>query len=81
MLRGSLMARSLLIQDAAAVLGVCRRTVYYWIHDGKLRTVKTRGGTRRVTTESIAEVLRARRVKSRAAAVSGTGLFEIFRAL
>jgi excisionase family DNA binding protein len=46
------MARSLLIGDAAEILGVCRRTVYYWIRDGRLRTVTTIGGSKRVTVDS-----------------------------
>jgi len=36
------MAQSLLIDQAAARLGVSRRTVYYWIREGRLRTVSTR---------------------------------------
>lgn len=52
--------RSLLINDAASVLGVSRRTVYYRIRDGKLETVRTRGGSQRVLTASIERLLRER---------------------
>ncbi len=49
---------SLLISDAAAALGVCRRTVYYRIRDGRLQTIRTRCGSQRVLISSI-EALRA----------------------
>lgn len=49
--------RSVLIEDAAVLLGVSRRTVYYWIRDGRLETVRTRGGSQRVLMQSIASVL------------------------
>jgi excisionase family DNA binding protein len=47
------MPRSLLVAHAAALLGVSRRTIYYRIRDGKLRTVRTPGGSQRVLMESI----------------------------
>lgn len=50
-------SRSLLIDDAAAVLGVSRRTVYYRIRDGRLQTVRTRCGSQRVLWSSIERVL------------------------
>ena len=45
--------RSLLILEAARRLGVSRRTVYYRIRDGLLRTIRTRGGSQRVLVSSI----------------------------
>jgi len=46
--------RSVLIDQAAAELGVSRRTIYYWIESGKLQTVRTiSGGSQRVLTDSI----------------------------
>jgi excisionase family DNA binding protein len=66
------MVRSLLIDQAAELLGVSRRTVYYWIRDGRLRTVRTRSVSKRVTLDSIEEALRERRVKARGAAASDT---------
>jgi excisionase family DNA binding protein len=51
-------ARSLLIDDAAQLLGVSRRTVYYRIREGKLRTVRTRCGSQRVLVSSIEALLR-----------------------
>jgi excisionase family DNA binding protein len=50
--------RTLLIDDAAAALGVSRRTVYYRIRDGRLRTVRTRCGSQRVLVSSIEALLR-----------------------
>jgi excisionase family DNA binding protein len=52
------MPRSVLIPDAAELLGVSRRTVYYRIRDGTLKTVRTRGGSQRVLMESIEAALR-----------------------
>ena len=51
-------SRTLLIDDAAAALGVSRRTVYYRIRDGKLQTVRTRCGSQRVLMSSIEALLR-----------------------
>jgi excisionase family DNA binding protein len=52
---------SLLISDAAVLLGVSRRTVYYWIGQRRLDTVRTRGGSQRVLLSSIARRLREER--------------------
>ena len=52
---------SLLISDAAVLLGVSRRTIYYWIGQRRLETVRTRGGSQRVLLSSIARRLRAAR--------------------
>src|SRR5581483_3811132 len=49
---------TLLIGDAAVLLGVSRRTVYYWIKGGRLQTVRTPGGSQRVLLSSIARHLR-----------------------
>jgi excisionase family DNA binding protein len=49
--------RSVLIPDAAGVLGVSRRTVYYRIREGRLRTIRTRGGSQRVLWSSIEALL------------------------
>ena len=57
------MMRSVLIPDAAELLGVSRRTVYYRIREGTLKTVRTRGGSQRVLIESIETALRAERQK------------------
>ena len=69
------MPRSFLLDEAAVLLGVSRRTVYYWIREGKLQTLRTRGGSQRVLGESIAMLLaEALRARDPGAAVSGTGL-------
>jgi len=45
--------RSVSIQQAAGLLGVSRRTVYYRIRDGRLRTIRTLGGSQRVLLDSV----------------------------
>jgi excisionase family DNA binding protein len=50
--------RSFLIHDAAQLLGVSRRTIYYRIREGRLRTIRTRCGSRRVLVSSIEMLLR-----------------------
>ena len=52
---------SLFIMDTAVLLGVSRRTVYYWIRERRLETVRTRGGSQRVLIGSIERLLRAQR--------------------
>jgi excisionase family DNA binding protein len=50
--------RSLLIDHAAQLLGISRRTVYNRIRQGRLRTVRTRCGTQRVLLDSAEQLLR-----------------------
>jgi excisionase family DNA binding protein len=45
--------RSVTIDQAAQLLGVSRRTVYYRIREGRLRTIRTLGGSQRVLVESV----------------------------
>jgi excisionase family DNA binding protein len=52
---------SLLIDEAAVLLGVSRRTVYYRIRQGRLETFRTRGGSQRVLLMSIERLLRQER--------------------
>ena len=52
--------RSFLIDDAARLLGVSRRTVYYRIREGRLLTIRARCGSQRVLLSSIEAVLRGR---------------------
>jgi len=77
------MARSVLLDHAAEILGVCRRTVYYRIREGRLVTIR-RGGSQRVLVESIEALLREereeRRVRGRDAGASDRGLSGKFRA-
>jgi excisionase family DNA binding protein len=47
------LGRSVTIDHAATLLGVSRRTVYYRIRDGRLRTIRTLGGSQRVVLESL----------------------------
>jgi excisionase family DNA binding protein len=53
--------RSVFIEEAADILGVSRRTVYYRIREGRLQTIRTRGGSQRVLLDSLEELLRAMR--------------------
>lgn len=48
--------RSVLIDQAMAMLGVSRRTVYYWIRQGRLQTIRTRCGSQRVLLSSMASL-------------------------
>ena len=48
--------RSVSIEQAASLLGVSRRTVYYRIRDGRLRTIRTLGGSQRVLMDSVEEM-------------------------
>lgn len=41
------------ILEACALAKVCRRTIYNWLEDGKLRTIRTAGGARRIRAESL----------------------------
>jgi excisionase family DNA binding protein len=52
------MPRSVFVDRAAELLGVSRRTVYYRIREGRLRTLRTRCGSQRVLMESIEALLR-----------------------
>lgn len=49
------LGRSITIDQAAQLLGVSRRTVYYRIREGRLRTIRTLGGSQRVLVESVHE--------------------------
>jgi excisionase family DNA binding protein len=48
--------RSVSIEQAAQLLGVSRRTVYYRIRDGRLRTIRTLGGSQRVLLDSVEQL-------------------------
>ena len=56
--------RSLLIGQAAELLGVSRRTIYYRIQEGRLRTIRTRGHSQRILLSSIFELLQQIRAKA-----------------
>ena len=47
------LGRSVTIDQAAGLLGVSRRTVYYRIREGRLETVRTLGGSQRVLMSSL----------------------------
>jgi excisionase family DNA binding protein len=74
------MLRSLMIDQAAGFLGVSRRTVYYRIREGKLRTIRTPCGSQRVLLDSLYALMNesSGAVTDRAAGVSGRGPFARF---
>ncbi len=45
--------RSVSLEQACQMLQVSRRTVYNWIREGRLQTVRTLGGSQRVLLESV----------------------------
>jgi len=47
------LGRSVSISQAAQLLGVSRRTIYYRIKDGRLLTLRTRSGSQRVLIVSL----------------------------
>lgn len=63
------MVHSLLLEQAAELLGVSRRTVYYRIREGRLRTVRARCGSQRVLIDSIEALLREQAERARWRAV------------
>ena len=52
------MIRSVLVNHAAEILGVSRRTIYNRIRDGRLKTIRTRCGSQRVLLESLEALMR-----------------------
>ncbi len=50
--------RSISLDHAAELLGVSRRTIYNRIREGRLRTIRTRGGSQRVLLDSLHTDLR-----------------------
>jgi excisionase family DNA binding protein len=49
------LGRSVTIDQAAKRLQVSRRTVYNWIREGRLLTIRTIGGSQRVLLSSLEE--------------------------
>ena len=56
--------RSVLVDQAAELLGVSRRTVYNRIREGRLITIRTRCGSQRVLLDSLEALLRSMRDRS-----------------
>ncbi|HEX7486505.1 MAG TPA: helix-turn-helix domain-containing protein [Vicinamibacterales bacterium] len=57
LLAADLAGKSVFIEQAMQMLGVSKRTVYYWIRQGRLRTIRTRGGSQRVLLASIRDLV------------------------
>jgi len=53
------LGRSVSISQAAQLLGVSRRTIYYRIKDGRLLTLRTRSGSQRVLIVSLQQFVLA----------------------
>jgi excisionase family DNA binding protein len=53
-------SRSISMDRACQILGVSRRTVYYWIKEGRLQTMRTQLGSQRVLTDSLKSVCNTR---------------------
>jgi excisionase family DNA binding protein len=51
-----LAGKSVFIEQAMQMLSVSKRTVYYWIRQGRLQTIRTRGGSQRVLLASIRDL-------------------------
>ncbi|PYR30123.1 MAG: hypothetical protein DMF92_09555 [Acidobacteria bacterium] len=49
--------RSVSLEHAAQLLNVSRRTIYNRIREGRLRTIRTLGGSQRVLLDSVHENL------------------------
>ena len=47
--------RSVSLDHAAGLLGVSRRTIYNRIREGRLQTIRTRGGSQRVLLDSVTD--------------------------
>ncbi len=45
--------RSVSLEQACQMLQVSRRTVYNWIREGRLQTIRTLGGSQRVLVDSL----------------------------
>jgi excisionase family DNA binding protein len=66
------MIRSVLVNHAAEILGVSRRTIYNRIREGRLKTIRTRCGSQRVLLESLEELMRQRARRRSATAPKST---------
>jgi len=55
----SRLGRSVSIDQAAELLGLSRRTIYYRIRQGRLQTIRTLGGSQRVLVESLEQDFRS----------------------
>jgi len=63
------------IGDAAKAIGVRVETLRRWEREGKLRTVRTDGGQRRVPATEVARLLSERRAERAPAAASRRNVF------
>lgn len=57
------LGRSVSIEQATQLLGLSRRTIYNRIRDGRLRTIRTLGGSQRILVDSL-EAMAARPLAS-----------------
>jgi excisionase family DNA binding protein len=52
------------IEEAAALTGVSRRTIYNWLADGKIEAVRTAGGAIRVYEDTLFKAFDASEIVS-----------------
>jgi predicted DNA-binding transcriptional regulator AlpA len=65
--------RSVFIEQAMRMLGVSRRTLYYRIRDGRLQTIRVRGGSQRVLIDSIRNLVATDKQRAARRTSSGAG--------
>jgi excisionase family DNA binding protein len=72
--------RSFLIDDAARLLGVSRRTVYYRIREGRLLTIRAKCGSQRVLLSSMEALMRPRpEGRQQAGTATGRAVADVVR--
>jgi excisionase family DNA binding protein len=54
--RPDLTRRLLTVDEACTLAKVCRRTMFFWMSDGKVEWVRTAGGRRRIFEDSLFHV-------------------------
>jgi excisionase family DNA binding protein len=64
--------RSVSINQAAELLSLSRRTIYYWIQQGRLQTIRTLGGSQRILVESLRLDSRLRAHEARTGSLPGS---------
>ena len=64
------LGRSVSIEQAADLLNVSRRTIYYRIRQGRLQTIRTVGGSQRVLVESLQQMPRPQTLPTRSSSTN-----------
>lgn len=53
MTRDPLQRRTVSVVKACELVGVCRRTIYYWMEEGKIEYIRTAGGSVRIFADTL----------------------------